>query len=148
MCYFAYGSNLDTDQLKTRFEKLKNKNFSTIGVAILTNYDLKFNKKSKNGSGKANIIPTQKSEIEGVVFELTDEQFKVLDEYKKGYHRNKVSVNLNNQFIEVTTYIADVTSLYDNLFPTNSYLDKIIKGAKNFNLSDPYQKKLHLFKTK
>jgi len=148
MYYFAYGSNMDTDQLETRFKELKNKKFCIVGVAVLPNYELKFNKKSTDGSGKANIIPDEKSEVEGVVFELTEEQFMKLDEKEKGYHRNKISVNLNNNFIEVITYIADDSNICDGLFPTSSYLDKIVKGAANFELSLSYQKKLGLFETR
>ncbi|MEK7130751.1 MAG: gamma-glutamylcyclotransferase family protein [Patescibacteria group bacterium] len=149
MPYFAYGSNMDVEQLKERFKKISDANFSVIGIAILPKYDFRFNKKSTvDGSGKANIISDQKSEVEGVIFELTDEQFKVLDEIEKGYHRKNITVNLQKQSIKVITYIADIRSLCKGLSPTEEYLEKITKGAKYFNLSKSYQEKLSSYKTK
>lgn len=149
MLYFAYGSNMDVEQLKERFKKISDANFSVIGVVILPKYDFRFNKKSTvDGSGKANIISDQKSEVEGVIFELTNEQFEVLDEIEKGYHRENMMVNLQKRYREVITYIADSKSLCEGLSPTEEYLEKITKGAKYFNLSKSYQEKLSSYKTK
>ncbi|MBI5004737.1 MAG: gamma-glutamylcyclotransferase [Candidatus Lloydbacteria bacterium] len=138
---------MDTKQLETRFGGLKNKKFSVIGSAILLNYAIKFNKRSsKDGSGKANIVPHRKSKVEGVIFDLTGKQFSELDTYEGGYHRDNMLISLGNQSIIIATvYVADTDALCDGLRPTKEYLNKILKGAKNFQLSRSYQKKLSKF---
>jgi len=146
--YFAYGSNMDVEQLKERSKKISDTKFLVVGVALLPKYSLKFNKKSKDGSGKANIVYDQKSEVEGIIFEMTDEQLKVLDDEEVGYHRENIAVNLQKQSTQVITYIADINNLCDGLFPTEKYLGRIKKGARDFKLSRSYQEKLNSFKTR
>jgi gamma-glutamylcyclotransferase len=141
MHYFAYGSNLDTDQLRERVGT-----FGTIGKAVLGGYRLEFNKRSKcDGSAKANLASDSGTRVEGVVFELDEPQMKKLDVAEKGYHR--VVVSLEGAAQEAVTYIANDDMIDDDLLPTRDYLDMIIKGAERFGLSEFYRKNIAAFAT-
>jgi gamma-glutamylcyclotransferase len=51
MLYFAYGSNMLTERLKARVPSTR-----PISPAILSDYDLRFHKRSTDKSGKCDII--------------------------------------------------------------------------------------------
>ena len=141
MKYFAYGSNMDICQTKCRVG-----NFKIIGKAILKGYNLRFNKESQNGSGKANIIGDENSKAEGVVFEFTEDQLESMDCFEKGYHRSEpINVLIDGKDTKVVTYIADPKRVNSNLLPTADYLKIIIDAAEMIGLSDSYQKKLKSF---
>lgn len=144
MFYFAYGSNMDVCQTKNRVGNIK-----IIGKAILDGYSLKFNKRSSNGSGKANIVVDENSKVEGVVFEFTESQFEMMDCFEKGYHRIKpIDVLIDGTSVRVATYIADPEMIGNNLLPTKDYLKTIKDAAKMFGLSDSYQEYLKSFPAK
>ena len=50
--YFAFGSNMLLERIKKRVPSAR-----VLGNATLGGYALRFNKLSKDGSGKANIVP-------------------------------------------------------------------------------------------
>ena len=145
MKYFAYGSNMDICQTKCRVG-----NFKIIGIATLNGYDLKFNKRSIDRSGKANIIEAGKSsKVEGVVFEFTESQFKDMGVFEKGYHCSEpINVLIDGKNTEVLTFIADSERIDNTLLPTAEYLKTIKDAAEMIRLSDSYQKKLKSFQTR
>ena len=141
--YFAYGSNMDRSQLEDRVDKTLPR-----GVARLDDYEVRFNKRSKYGSGKANIVWRVGSSVEGGLYELTDEQLADLDEYEIGYHRVTVIVTRNGTPESVVTYMADPDQIDDNLAPSAKYLETIKRGAQAFGLSREYQERLTATKTR
>jgi gamma-glutamylcyclotransferase len=138
MHYFAYGSNMDLDQTKDRIGE-----FKIIGITILDGYRLKFNKRSKDGSGKANIVPESESKVEGVLFDLTEEQMKEMDDCEQGYSRK--TIPLNDDSLNAVTYVANPDTIDEKLRPTRDYLDKIINAAKKLGVSEAYQQMLKVF---
>lgn len=109
----------------------------------LHGYELKFNKKSKDGSGKANIVVNPNEVIEGRLFELTTKQFTKLEGYEKGYHREDVQINVGDKEISAITYLADVDKIDNSLEPSEDYLDLIVCGAhEEPQLSDEYIEKI------
>ena len=140
MFYFAYGSNM----LKCRLEN-QSKNGQKIGsvvdkgIARLPKHEIAFNKESTvNESGKANIIPNEKSEVLGVLYGLTDQQFYLLDEIEGGYRRCAVSIEWNSQIVKAETYFAKEISAREKLQPTKDYLAFLICGAKEHGFSEGY----------
>ncbi|KKU03220.1 MAG: hypothetical protein UX99_C0003G0059 [Candidatus Amesbacteria bacterium GW2011_GWB1_47_26] len=124
-------------------------NFKIIGKATLNGFALKFNKKSVDGSGKANIEIAKNSIVEGVVFELTEDKFELLDCFEKGYHRSKpINTLIDGKVTEVVTYLADSNRINNNLLPTVCYLNIIIEAAEMIGLSNSYQKNLKSFRAK
>lgn len=135
--YLAYGSNMDAERLGERIGAAK-----LIGIGSVTGYDLCFNKRSVDGSGKANLIERVDAVVEGVVFEVSVAQLLTLDRIEKGYHRAPVSVVINGATQSAITYIADPDQIDDSLNPTTEYLRFITRGAEKFGLSEAYRQRL------
>lgn len=138
--YFAYGSNIKKDRLEGRLDKVK-----VFGVAILKGYHIAFNKQSVDRTGKANIIPMVQEEIFGVLYGLSEDQFKKLDKNEDGYKRVSMNVYLGIKKINAQTYIALEEKVNDNLFPTEKYLNFLIEGAREHNFPEEYQNFLKNF---
>jgi gamma-glutamylcyclotransferase (GGCT)/AIG2-like uncharacterized protein YtfP len=78
--YFAYGSNLDEPQLRTRCPEAL-----VISEACLKGYRLDFTRYSSGWNcGVADIVRDEESEVWGVIYKITDSDFKALDHYE-GY---------------------------------------------------------------
>jgi len=135
--YFAYGSNMDAERLGKRIGAAK-----LTGIGSVTGYDLCFNKRSVDGSGKANLIERADAVVEGVIFEVSVTQLLKLDGIEKGYHREPVSVVINGVAHSAITYIAAADQIDNSLSPTTEYLRFITRGAEKFGLSEAYRRRL------
>lgn len=128
---------MNPDRMKER-----GANFSSVRSALLKDYQLKFNKmsKEKEGEGFANIVSSPGSVVEGVLYELEEEHLLILDKYENcpvSYRREIIEVVYENpRLLKAITYIANSDHISENLLPTHLYLGHLLK-AKNF-LSDPY----------
>lgn len=143
MEYFAYGSNMKTKRLENRVGEV-----NAIGWAIIKNYCLKFNKLGTDGSGKANIEPKEDSFVEGVLFDLTEEQLKKLDRYEgvnDDYIRCTMDVIRFDNKEVAGVYIGNQNTLRGRLKPNCEYLQYLIDGANEHGLSDRYKKFLTSF---
>lgn len=143
MKIFAYGSNMNLDRLKKRVpsaNKLLN--------VFIKDYTLKFNKNSKDGSSKANIIKTGNPDdiVWGVIFEIDDSEKANLDKAEglgKGYNESTLSfLDLQNNSHEAQVYIADESSINEELHPYDWYKEYIVSGAKENDLPKEYIEKL------
>ena len=76
--YFAYGSNMNLDQMAYRCPAA-----SVVENVRLDGYRLTFCGRGK-GSGVATILPEEGSQVEGVLWKITPECEKSLDFYE-GY---------------------------------------------------------------
>lgn len=142
MYYFAYGSNLLVGRLRSRVGEMKD-----LGLATLKGYNLKFNKQSTDGSGKANIVPDENSEVLGVVYVLNEEQKVKLDSNERGYSRKSLEVRLGSSDIYMDVYIADQDKINDILLPKHEYLGYVIQGAIEHQFPETYIKSLQEIKT-
>lgn len=61
--YFAYGSNLSTAQMEERTGPI-----TRVKRDRLRGYRIAFNKRSGDGTGKANIVPDARGIVWGVVY--------------------------------------------------------------------------------
>ncbi len=126
--YFAYGSNMNINQMNNRcpngFEKYINN--------VLSDYVLGFDQ-----SGYANIKEQEESYVPGVVYKISKECLKSLDSYE-GYpnHYNRLIVSL----YDFSTRTALKSWVYiqppENFggVPNKSYLNIIIAGAEENKL--------------
>lgn len=142
MKYFAYGSNLNEKRMTER-----GVNFTSKEKGILKGYRFIINKKSQKNPniGFANIIRDDNSEVEGIIYEVSQEDILKLDKFE-GFptHYNRECYIINNK--ECIIYIANDTWVSSTeLEATEEYKDHILEG-KNF-LSDTYYKKLLEIKT-
>ena len=80
MLYFAYGSNLDPDQMKSRCP-----GHQVVGMAVMHDHQMVFPLTSHDwGGGVAGVQMHHGAELWGMVFELTDDDLAALDRYE-GY---------------------------------------------------------------
>jgi hypothetical protein len=141
--YFIYGSNLYEEQLKVRLKDI-DENYLQKEKCLLKGYEFTYNKRSEDGSSKANIIKTEKGIVEGIAILILE---KKLDEFKKkweaGYDKEEVNIQTENNINEKNckdTFKA-YTFISTNLTtvpPSDEYVNKIIKGAYENNLSQEY----------
>ncbi len=108
---------------------------------LKTQVKLEFNKKSIDGSSKANLTKANDSKIWGVCYELDEIGFEKLREFEKGYFEHEVAVYNEKKEIltNAKTFISD--KICDRL-PTKEYLGIIIDGAKQNEPPEDYVQKL------
>ena len=132
--YFAYGSNMDFKRLKDR-----GISFEFIGLGILENYELQFNKiaKNKTGIGYANVVKKQGSKVEGLLFSVDNIQnLDRFEGFPEHYLKENLSIYHLNKRIEATVYVAAPDKICPNLMPEKAYLNRLL-AAKEY-LSQEY----------
>ena len=138
--YFAYGSNIDITRLRFRVETIE----EPLGEGTpytLQNYKLIFNAGAMYGAHcYANIIPQQGESVEGILYDMTPEQFDSLDKYEVLYNKHFF-------FIDNTTlgcaYIAKKQHTERRpKKPTLDYLNIIIDGCQATGLNRTYHQLL------
>jgi gamma-glutamylcyclotransferase (GGCT)/AIG2-like uncharacterized protein YtfP len=108
-----------------------------IGRAFLSNKRLVFNKKSKDGSGKANIEDSRGDVVWGVLYEIDSSQLSQLDRIEGGY--NRVSVNVimdNDEDVIAEVYVSNRYT--DNPIPFDWYKKLMLQGAIEHGLPSEY----------
>ena len=142
LTYFGYGSNMLTVKLKCRCSSV-----DIIGVYWTKEYNLKFHKKSIDGSGKGNMAPANggTGELYGIVFTINKDDEQRLDKaegYGHGYRKKKIEVisEKTNKPLLARAYYADETSIDDNLKPYRWYKTQTLLGAKEHGMPPLYIK--------
>lgn len=137
--YFAYGSNMFSPKLKI---PAPSATFRAVGR--LPGYALRFNKRSEDGSAKANIIATGNAndEILGVIFEIADADRPTLDASEGGYTSLIVEILTGSGPIPALAYTAKADRVSDSLKPYTWYKAFVVRGAREHGLPDAYVEKL------
>ena len=139
--YFAFGSNMLLERLAQRVPSAR-----AVGVATLANHALRFNKLSKDGSGKANIEPSPDpgAVVRGVLFHLDKAERPALDRAEGGYRILLVMVRREGagEDEEAFTYIAKREAIRDGLRPFRWYRDAVIAGARQHGLPESYIRRI------
>lgn len=130
MIYFAYGSNMKFERISERIKDVK-----YMDIGRLFDYKLLCNKKSVDGTGKANIVYSPGDIVWGVLYEMDDEYAYKLDGIEKGYDRKKFEIDTDNGKVDANAYIS--TKLTDS-FPSSFYKDLVVQGAVEYKLPDEY----------
>ncbi len=131
--YFAYGSNLDRARIESRIGPVHTKS-----RAKLEGYAFKYNKKSKDGTAKANIARSMKSEdqVWGVIYEIDGGQLNSLEKIEEGYERIEISTLMDNG---ATIFAKSFSSKnITNAPPSKGYADIVINGARAQGLPEDY----------
>lgn len=151
MLYFAYGSNLDPEQMRQRCPGHR-----VVGLAELRDYRLSFPLTSHDwGGGVASVSVAHGDGVWGAVYDVSDEDLASLDRYEHYvgpgdqhnlYDRETVSVQLvradDDSFprrLRAWTYIARPSNPSP---PSRRYLDTLLRGARHHRLPDEYVSKL------
>jgi gamma-glutamylcyclotransferase (GGCT)/AIG2-like uncharacterized protein YtfP len=147
MLYFAYGSNLDPDQMRARCPDCR-----TVGLASLPDHRLTFPLRFEPwGGGTAGVAHAHGGTVWGAVYELSEADLAALDEYEgwKGpgdhhnlYDRDLTTVVLTRaddgsipRRVRAYTYFARTLNPTP---PSRRYLDTILKGARHHRLPPEY----------
>ena len=140
--YFAYGSNMSVCRLRKRVKSAEPKE-----RAILRCHRLEFHKKSKDKSGKCDIVLSSAADaVWGRVYHIDYEHKKNLDCYEglgSGYYEKYVTVELDcGSTIRAVTYYANPKKTKLGLKPYTWYKKHVLKGAKEAHLPPEYIKRI------
>ena len=135
--YFAYGSNMSTARLRARVSSA-----NPLSTAAFELHQLRFHKRSKDGSGKANALATdrQLDIVEGVLFELTDTDLGRLDQIEGPLYARilrVVRISVGGE-AKAWVYVAKPEAIDSSLKPFDWYLRHILDGAREHRLSPEY----------
>ena len=130
--YFAYGSNMLKARLCSRIGSVK-----AIGRAFLKDKKVLFNKRSVDGSGKANLVASLGDVTWGVLYEISVQDLDTLDKVESGYDRISVQVwDLDGNIVEAVSYVS--TNLTDDPVACKTYKELVVAGAREHNLPQDY----------
>jgi gamma-glutamylcyclotransferase len=133
--YFAYGSNLSTQQMKERCESAL-----FFCRASKRGYEICFPiiSKRREGKGVASIRQNKNASVEGVVYTLSDSDLLKLDGFEgANYCRKRVFVESPKGKLLVWVYISKIDH-GDFFAPSENYLNTIIYGAWEHRLNKNY----------
>jgi gamma-glutamylcyclotransferase (GGCT)/AIG2-like uncharacterized protein YtfP len=133
--YFAYGSNMNWQQMKRRCPSSR-----FVCVARLPDYRFGITRHSRlRGCGTANIYPANGEEVWGIIYEVSDADLTVLDSFEDGYRREILSfypVEDSTQPLDALVYVADIEQNVPR--PNPEYRRLIIEGARHWRLPESY----------
>ena len=146
--YFAYGSNLDLDQVKRRCGE---KNVKKIDIGYLPNHRLAFTQYYADwGGGVADVIKSPGSSVWGIIYELSDNALELLDTfegYPYDYTRTKQTIFTSKGCsYDSWVYLVERKD-GDFIPPSNRYLDIIKQSAKDAGFPNEYIAYLNTIKT-
>ncbi|XP_058807605.1 gamma-glutamylcyclotransferase-like isoform X2 [Phymastichus coffea] len=153
--YFSYGSNMQSDRIHKNSPSAKQK-----GIGKIDDYRLDFIRYSDNWHGcSATIVPSRSSEVWGVIWEIDMKDMPNLDKQEgvdAGIYlvKNVTVQTLNGDDVECRTY--QQTQLPDEYIqpnelpperqPSLAYMNRIIEGAKEYQIPTYYLKFLNSFR--
>jgi cation transport regulator ChaC len=96
-----------------------------------------FNKRSKDGSAKANVVESPGDATWGVLYEIEAQDLERLDRVEGGYGRISVRVRKpDGETVEAVTYVS--AELTDEQTAYDWYKDMVTAGAREHNLPQEY----------
>ena len=125
--YLAYGSNLHPVRMLHRIPDAQLE-----ALVRLDGYQVRFHKRGQDGSGKCNILRTERPEdrVFGAVYSLYEDQILRLDEFEgSGYVREELEVEVRGEACSVFAYVAEERWCDDELKPYRWYQQLVYWGA-------------------
>jgi len=147
MFYFAYGSNMDWDQINERCPSAR-----FLGIAELRDHRFAFTRRSKKrGCGVCDAVSDKGKAVWGVVFEIDDVDVSRLDieeGYQPGrttnsYWRKECHVFVNGddkQRMNVVSYFGEPQE--NPPLPNSEYKNLLVSGAHRWQLPAEYIRQL------
>ena len=130
--YFAYGSNMKSARIRERVPSAR-----FVGRAWISGKRLVCNKKSRDGSGKANLVDSPGDVVWGVLYEIATSELERLDRAESGYNRLVLPViREHGGTIEAVVYVSD--KLTSDPVPYDGYKSMIVEGAREHELPQGY----------
>lgn len=141
MLYFAYGSNMSSLRLQARTPSAE-----VVGAAQLAKHQLRFHKRSHDGSGKCDAYETGRAHdcVHGVVFRIARDEIPALDKAEGlgvGYEKKQVQLfNAGSPALVAFTYYA--IDVRKGLSPYCWYKEHVLRGAEEHGLPQDYISRL------
>jgi gamma-glutamylcyclotransferase (GGCT)/AIG2-like uncharacterized protein YtfP len=147
MLYFAYGSNMDWNQMR---DLCTSSRFA--GIAVLQDHKLAFTRKSvKRGCGVADVVAQDGAHVWGVVYDIADLDVGKLDvsegfrpgREKNSYYRRECLVFLDGEEqrpVAVSAYFGDLQP--NPPLPNAAYKNLILVGGRYWHLPEEYIREL------
>ena len=136
--YFAYGSNLDENQMRRRCP-----DYRKVDKGCLRGYRLSFSRRSSDwGGGVADVIPDGSCKVWGVAYTVSDTDLERLDRYEgypTAYLRDLLPIDMaSNDQREAWVYTVRTKEQF--VAPSAAYLDILRCAAMHFGLPECYQR--------
>ena len=109
--------------------------------ALLKRHKLSFRKRSQDGSGKADVIPSMSrgARVWGVLYDVDVQGLARLDAGEQGYRRRQARVLLcNGRGVKVWIYVSVRNQRDKSLRPYTWYKRFLVEGAKEHRLPKSY----------
>lgn len=140
--YFVYGSNLKSDRLDERLERLKDTYLMKIRCE-LPDYEFCYNKRSIDGTSKANVRPKPEASVQGVAVLLLKSTFEeFVLQYEKGYDSLDVAVRTirepNSEGTASFKAFTCISSKLTDVEPSADYVSIVVEGARENGLPEEY----------
>lgn len=128
--YIAYGSNVLPERLTAR-----NIRFRTRHRALIPDHRLVFNIKDQRDSriGYANIEKAIGTMVEAALYEIEEEELRLLDRFEQEYTRTSLQVIQGNKSLKAHTYIGKEEWISPGLKPPSWYLEYFLKTENFFS---------------
>lgn len=139
--YFAYGSNMATERLRSRAPSAQ-----PLGAARLPRHVLRWHKLGRDGSGKCDAAPAEAEDaVWGVLFAIDCADKPSLDTAEGlgiGYDERVVHVCTANGRCRAVTYQAKPDRIDTRLRPKPWYKNYVLAGAREHGLPAAYMAQL------
>lgn len=113
---------------------------TSVGVAQLAGFELRFHKSGSDDSGKCDVYPADRPDaaVFGVLFHITASERATLDRHEgPGYVASEVVVTLPDRR-EIIAFAYRATAIDARLKPYRWYLEHVRRGAIEHRLPDHY----------
>lgn len=142
MLCFAYGSNMSEGRLGARIT-----GYRAIGIGYIVDKVVVCNKRSQDGSAKANLVTSDGDSVWGVLFEIPEDQVDALDRAEGGYTKKPYQVVLSEGDEKAAeAYVSQ--DLTDEPVPYDWYKEHIVEGAREHSLPEDYIRTLEMLPSK
>ena len=135
--YFAYGSNLDADQMRERCPSS-----ACLGGARLAHHRLDFTHFSRRWrGGAADVVRDHAAHVWGALYRLDLDDLRRLDRFEVGYDRIDIRV-VDVAELEHLAISYTVRAKQDTHAPHPHYLQKMIHWGRHWDFPTAYLEQL------
>ncbi|MCR5845664.1 MAG: gamma-glutamylcyclotransferase [bacterium] len=133
--YFAYGSNMDINQMEHRCP-----NAHFLGEATLENHDF-----ALDYAGVATVVPAEGKSTTGILWFISREDERKLDSYEgvsiHCYRKERMQIKFDGKEVSSLVYVSE-RDPYDGTLYRDDYLDNIIDNAMRYEFDPEYVARL------
>ena len=131
--YFAYGSNLCGSRLTSRVPAAE-----FVGLGRLANHELRFHKRGRDGTAKADAHAVPGAVMWGALAELGPGGIDLLDPFEPGYDRHELAIETERGQESAWVYRARADVIESTLLPQSWYLAHVVDGGQARGLPREY----------